>query len=103
MAETFTPAVCGGRTRRTIAIILFSVGAIVAAALLGALLGTAGARLPGRWMFLAAGLVAVVAALRETSVIFAALIGAWFLKEGHLRERIAGATVVFAGLIALKL
>lgn len=47
--------------------------------------------------------VAVVAALRETSVIFAALIGAWFLKEGHLRERIAGAAVVFAGLIALKL
>lgn len=47
--------------------------------------------------------VAVVAALRETSVIFAALIGAWFLKEGHLKERIFGAAVVFAGLIALKL
>lgn len=47
--------------------------------------------------------VAVVAALRETSVIFAALIGAWFLKEGHLRERLAGAAVVFAGLVALRL
>jgi drug/metabolite transporter (DMT)-like permease len=47
--------------------------------------------------------VAVVAALRETSVIFAALIGAWLLKEGHLRERVTGAAVVFAGLIALKL
>ena len=69
MAETFTPAVCGGRTRRTIAIMLFSVGAIVAAALLGALLGAAGARLPGRWMFLAAGLVAVVAALREAGIV----------------------------------
>jgi drug/metabolite transporter (DMT)-like permease len=47
--------------------------------------------------------VAVVAALRETSVIFAALIGAWLLKEGHLRERLAGAAAVLAGLIALKL
>lgn len=47
--------------------------------------------------------VAVVAALREISVIFAALIGAWFLKEGHLRERLAGAAVVFAGLVALRL
>jgi len=47
--------------------------------------------------------VAIVAALRETSVIFAALIGAWLLKEGHLRERIWGAAAVLAGLIALKL
>ncbi|MBC7803150.1 MAG: EamA family transporter [Candidatus Parcubacteria bacterium] len=47
--------------------------------------------------------VAVVAALRETSVIFAALIGAWLLKEGHLKERLVGAAAVLAGLIALKL
>jgi drug/metabolite transporter (DMT)-like permease len=47
--------------------------------------------------------VAIVAALRETSVIFAALIGAWWLKEGHLKERMAGAAAVLAGLIALKL
>jgi drug/metabolite transporter (DMT)-like permease len=47
--------------------------------------------------------VAIVAALRETSVIFAALIGAWLLKEGHLGPRIAGAAIVLAGLIALKL
>ncbi len=47
--------------------------------------------------------VAAVAALRETSVIFAALIGAWLLKEGHIRRRIAGAAVVAAGVIALKL
>jgi drug/metabolite transporter (DMT)-like permease len=47
--------------------------------------------------------VAIVAALRETSVIFAALIGAWLLKEGHFRERIWGAAAVLAGLIALKL
>jgi drug/metabolite transporter (DMT)-like permease len=47
--------------------------------------------------------VAIVAALRETSVIFAALIGAWLLKEGHVGSRLAGAAAVFAGLIALKL
>jgi drug/metabolite transporter (DMT)-like permease len=47
--------------------------------------------------------VAIIAALRETSVIFAALIGAWLLKEGHLKERMVGAAAVLAGLIALKL
>ena len=48
--------------------------------------------------------VAVVAALRESSVIFAALIGAWLLHEGHLKkERLTGAAVVLAGLVALKL
>ena len=47
--------------------------------------------------------VAVVAALREVSVIFAALIGAWLLKEGHLGARLGGAAAVLAGLIALKL
>ena len=47
--------------------------------------------------------VAVVAALRETSVIFAALIGAWLLKEGHIARRIAGAATVAAGVIALKI
>jgi drug/metabolite transporter (DMT)-like permease len=47
--------------------------------------------------------VAVIAALRETSVIFGALIGAWLLKEGHLRQRMTGAAAVLAGVIALKL
>jgi drug/metabolite transporter (DMT)-like permease len=47
--------------------------------------------------------VAAVAALRETSVIFAALIGAWLLKEGHIARRVAGAVTVAAGVIALKL
>ena len=47
--------------------------------------------------------VAIVAALRETSVIFAALMGAWLLKEGRLKERLLGAAAVLAGLIALKL
>jgi len=47
--------------------------------------------------------VAAVAALRETSVIFAALIGAWLLKEGHVVRRLASALVVVAGVVALKL
>ena len=47
--------------------------------------------------------VAAVAALRETSVIFAALIGAWLLKEGHIARRIVGAVTVAAGVIALKI
>ena len=47
--------------------------------------------------------VAAVAALRETSVIFAALIGVWLLKEGHIARRIAGAATVAAGVIALKI
>jgi len=47
--------------------------------------------------------VAAVAALRETSVIFAALIGAWLLKEGHIGRRVAGAATVAAGVIALRL
>jgi drug/metabolite transporter (DMT)-like permease len=47
--------------------------------------------------------VAVVAALRETSVIFAALIGAWLLKEGHAWARLGCAAAVLAGVIALKL
>ena len=47
--------------------------------------------------------VAAVAALRETSVIFAALIGAWLLKEGHVARRVAGAVTVAAGVVALKI
>lgn len=47
--------------------------------------------------------VAAVAALRETSVIFAALIGALWLKEGFGAMRLAGAASVVAGVAALKL
>ena len=47
--------------------------------------------------------VAAVAALRETSVLFAALIGAAFLKEGLGLRRLAGAASVVAGVAALKL
>jgi drug/metabolite transporter (DMT)-like permease len=47
--------------------------------------------------------VAAVAALRETSVVFAALIGAWLLKEGRIGRRVLGAATVAAGVVALKL
>jgi len=47
--------------------------------------------------------VAAVAALRETSVLFAALIGAVWLKEGFGPMRLAGAASVVAGVAALKL
>ncbi|CAG0966146.1 hypothetical protein BURK1_00974 [Burkholderiales bacterium] len=47
--------------------------------------------------------VAVVAALREVSVLFAAAIGALVLKEGFGWPRIAGAAAVVAGVAALRL
>jgi drug/metabolite transporter (DMT)-like permease len=47
--------------------------------------------------------VALVAVLRETSVIFAALIGALFLREKFTRRRLAATGAVLGGLIALRL
>ena len=47
--------------------------------------------------------VAAVAALRETSVLFAALIGTVLLKEGFGIARLVGAATVVAGVAALKL
>ena len=47
--------------------------------------------------------IAAVAALRETSVLFAALMGTFWLKEGFGWRRAAGAATVVAGIAALKL
>jgi drug/metabolite transporter (DMT)-like permease len=47
--------------------------------------------------------VAAVAAVRETSVIFGALIGALLLKEPFGADRIAGACVVALGIALLEL
>jgi drug/metabolite transporter (DMT)-like permease len=47
--------------------------------------------------------VAVVAVLRETSVIFAAALGALFLGEKFTRRRLLATGAVLAGLIALRL
>ena len=44
-----------------------------------------------------------VAALRETSVIFAAIIGALMLKEGLGRWRIAAASLVAVGVVMLRI
>jgi drug/metabolite transporter (DMT)-like permease len=45
---------------------------------------------------------AKVSALRETSVVFAALMGAVFLKEGFGGRRIAAALALAAGLVAMQ-
>ncbi|MFT3665921.1 EamA family transporter [Piscinibacter sp.] len=47
--------------------------------------------------------VALVAALRETSVLFAALLGALWLKEGFGALRLGGTALVLAGVMALRL
>ena len=46
--------------------------------------------------------VASVAALRETSVLFAALIGTWLLKERFGLQRAIGTGVIVAGVMALR-
>ena len=45
---------------------------------------------------------ATVTAIRETSVVFGAVLGAVFLKEGFGRRRIAAAAVLAAGLLLLE-
>lgn len=47
--------------------------------------------------------VAIVAALRETSVLFAALIGTLFLREGFGWQRAAGTLIIVAGVVVLRL
>lgn len=47
--------------------------------------------------------VASVAALRETSVLFAVLIGSWGLREAFTARRAWGAAAILAGVLALRL
>jgi phosphonate utilization associated putative membrane protein len=47
--------------------------------------------------------VATVAALRETSVLFAALLGTWFLKEAFNLRRAVGTATIVAGVMALRM
>ena len=47
--------------------------------------------------------VAAVAALRETSVLFAALIGVFMLKERFRMQRAVGTGAIIAGVMALRL
>lgn len=44
-----------------------------------------------------------VAPLREMSILFAAIIGTKFLKEGHLKKRLIAAVIIFAGVVVLAL
>ena len=46
--------------------------------------------------------IPAVAALREVSVIFAAVLGAWFLKESMGRWRILGASLVGVGAAVIR-
>jgi phosphonate utilization associated putative membrane protein len=47
--------------------------------------------------------VAMVAALRETSVLFAVLLGTWLLKEQFTARRALGTAAIAAGVVALRL
>ena len=47
--------------------------------------------------------VATVAALRETSVLFAALLATWLLKEPFGAQRAVGTAVLLLGVLALRL
>jgi phosphonate utilization associated putative membrane protein len=47
--------------------------------------------------------VATVAALRETSVLFALVLSSWFLKERFTPRRVLGACTIVGGVMALRL
>ena len=47
--------------------------------------------------------VALIAALRETSVLFAVILGAWLLKEPWTRMRVFGTAFIVMGVMALRL
>ena len=64
--------------------------------------GTLGAYSLVLWAMTQAS-IASVAALRETSIVFAALIGAFFLHEGLGRLRLLSALLVCVGAVVIKL
>jgi drug/metabolite transporter (DMT)-like permease len=47
--------------------------------------------------------VALVAVLRETSVVFAAVLGALFLRERFTARRVAATAAVVVGLMVMRL
>jgi hypothetical protein len=69
MVETITPAVCGTRKRQLAALALFAVGAVAAAAGLGALLGLAGSVIGSGPSLALALALAVLGALREAGIV----------------------------------
>lgn len=69
MVETITPAGCGSRHRHLAALALFALGAGLAAAGLGAVLGLAGSALDPAWTLPALAVLALVAAAREAGLV----------------------------------
>ena len=65
MVETFTPAVCGSRSRQRLALALFALGALAASAALGAALGLVGGLVGTRPALVGAAALAALAAVRE--------------------------------------
>jgi len=47
--------------------------------------------------------VALVAPLRESSIVIGSLLAWWLFGEGHLVRRILGAVIVLAGIAAISL
>lgn len=86
--------------RRGRAVLRLTAGAGRAALLGGA--GTLGAYGLALWA-MAQAPIALVAALRETSIVFALLISMLLLREGASRLRLVSALLVCAGAVALKL
>jgi len=69
MIETITPAVCGSRRRQRLALAGFTVGAVCASLVVGALLGLTGSLLGAQRAILAVAAVALVAAAREAGLL----------------------------------
>ena len=69
MVETLTPAGCGSRQRYRLALALFALGAIGAAAMLGAALGVAGSVLDRDQALVVVGVLALMAAAREAGIL----------------------------------
>jgi uncharacterized membrane protein len=46
--------------------------------------------------------VAAIAALRETSVLFAAIFGVWFLNEHLTKKRLVSIFIIVTGAMAIR-
>src|SRR5918998_3291909 len=69
MIETITPAGCGGRNRYRLALALFTLGALGAAATVGAALGLLGGALGAPRAVLAVAILAALGAAREAGIL----------------------------------
>jgi hypothetical protein len=69
MIETITPAVCGSRRRQRLALAGFTLGAICASLVVGALLGLTGSLLGAERAVLVVAAVALAAAAREAGLL----------------------------------